>query len=664
MAKEWGKKRSTWFDDTQPEAAEGRTGEHSDSRKLEIDANQKEEFQSHSWTHVKKPKLLSALVAGSISAGVVAEQHQATSSSASKGCKVWPYQLPHPKKTKVSAEPEPSANSSSNQIPEEAKQKWQSNIKDNFINNKWSGHAAASIAADAQRAGAQGSEKFAKVEGHFKNAARDMLRACLKDCCVPELYYFKCRVKNKDTGQTEVVNMPCLPPHENLIAILEKATPEQKAKWLRHPTRQADVDSFCAEFGTDANITYPIGLHGDGVPFKAKMADSIEQFSWSFASDPSSPRILFCVVPKSFCAGRDTYEDILAAFAASLKVSATGQHATQRLDGEPWQKPSDVQRSKQKGPLPYVACLIELRGDWAYYNQVFGFPSWASTRMCWKCGATQHGHCSFRDTGPDACWRTLRQTCDEFLQHQLATGVANSVIFTAPGVKISYVVIDWLHTMDLGLCQTILGNTMFECLAFLEGNTQAAKAATLWGKVKEYYKEARPATQFQKITLDMIRLQGKGPKLRGKAAETRHLVPFVQRLAREFAGKSKHCTLVAEVVDHLSMLYMCLDATPFPAAFVAQECQQMCDKFVALNLEASHFGRDKHWKIKPKLHLLQELLEYDCLRTGQSPRLFWTYTDEHWGGVIAQIAERRGGPRNAAAIGVTVMQRYRAFVHE
>ena len=85
---------------------------------------------------------------------------------------------------------------------------------------------------------------------------------------------------------------------------------------------------------------------------------------------------------------------------------------------------------------------------------------------------------------------------------------------------------------------------------------------------------------------------------------------------------------------------------------------------VALHLEAQELGRDKHWLLKPKLHMLQESLEFDCMMHGQSPRLFWTYKDESWGGLVASMAERRGGAKSAAAIGLLVMQRYRAWVNE
>jgi hypothetical protein len=102
---------------------------------------------------------------------------------------------------------------------------------------------------------------------------------------------------------------------------------------------------------------------------------------------------------------------------------------------------------------------------------------------------------------------------------------------------------------------------------------------------------------------------------------------------------------------------------PYPAEDAAKECQLMCDKLVALRLEAEAKGKEKHWKLKPKLHMLQELLEYDCLKTKQSPRLFWTCLDESWGGAVANMACRRGGPRSAESICRTVLERYRAWVN-
>ena len=538
-------------------------------------------------------------------------------------------------------------------------------VKRNFLSNKWSAKDSVEVACAGTSDGAVGLDIFSKFNPlDTKHAARNMLRACLIGCAVPKLYYSAVRVLDPTTGTVKTVDLPFLLPHEVLPTILEKATQAQKDKWLTHPTRQSDVQSFCAEYKVPLEQTYPVGLHGDGVPFQAKMSDSIEQFSWSFCSDNASPRVLFCVVPKSFCAGRQTYEDILAVFVLSMKILASGHHATKRLDGQDFRQHQDAERSKFNGPLHCHACLIELRGDWAYYSAVFGFPTWNSRRLCWKCCASQHGELSFRDTGPDSAWRSRRLTDKQFEEQQAKAGVPTSIIFSAPGVKLRYVMIDWLHAMDLGVTQTVLGNCMWEVCEHLPGSTIVARVQALWFRLQAYYKRAAPTSRFQKLTTEMLKLPGKGPKLRGKAAETRNLVPFVAELAIEFAHVSRHAKLVQEVLEHLQNLYMHLDVNPFPAEASAHDCNLMCTNVVALNLEAEHNGKDKHWKVKPKIHMLQEMLEFDCIRTRQSPRLCWTYLDESWGGMVAAMAERRGGPKSAANIGITMMERYRAFVND
>ena len=75
-----------------------------------------------------------------------------------------------------------------------ASDEWQRELRNKFIGNVWSAKDVITVAAKAQAAGAQGGELLAKQNGQWKNAARDMLRACLKDCMIPELTFFSCRV--------------------------------------------------------------------------------------------------------------------------------------------------------------------------------------------------------------------------------------------------------------------------------------------------------------------------------------------------------------------------------------------------------------------------------------------------------------------------------------
>jgi hypothetical protein len=538
-------------------------------------------------------------------------------------------------------------------------------LKRKFLNNTFSGKDVGEIAHAARSSGAQGVDRLAQIRDQPSNAARDALRACLQGCTVPAVYYDNIRVKDPSTQEVRLARLPFLLPHEVIPAILAKASQEQKDKWLMHPTRNSEVQAFCLKYNQSPQTTYPIGLHGDGVPFKAKMQDSIEQYSWTFCSDPGSPRNLFTAVPKSFCSGRDTHEDILKIFTQSMVILSQRNYPSVRLDGQAWIRPEDNLRAKLQGDkLGCGACLIELRGDWAYYNQVFGFPSWASHRICWTCTASKTGETSFKDTGPCALWRIQRLSSAAFLQQQAQNGIQQSIIFTAPGCTVDCVRIDWLHCMDLGVTQTVLGNALWEIQELLQGATIQARTSALWQRLKAYYKRARPTSQFQSLTVEMLRQPGKGPKLRGKAAETRCCVPFAVELVAEFSQHSYHMQVVHETLQHLHQLYLCIDMNPYPAEEAAAESLQLAQKLVALQLEAEHHSKEQHWKLKPKLHCMQELIEVHCLQSKQSPRQFWTYADETWGGVVANMARRRGGAKSPEAIGESLMSRYRAWVNE
>ena len=71
-------------------------------------------------------------------------------------------------------------------------------------------------------------------------------------------------------------------------------------------------------------------------------------------------------------------------------------------------------------------------------------------------------------------------------------------------------------------------------------------------------------------------------------------------------------------------------------------------------------GDDKSWRMKPKVHLFQELCEYKAGIFG-SPELFWTYQDESFCSFLAKCAKRRGGQNFAATVPQRLLDRYRAL---
>ena len=111
----------------------------------------------------------------------------------------------------------------------------------------------------------------------------------------------------------------------------------------------------------------------------------------------------------------------------------------------------DAQRSLLAGkPLGFSCGLLQARGDWAWYRQIFGFPYWSGTMMCWRCKATSDDHMPYCDFSMGAKWRTKRHkpgTC--FKAQRLAISTV-SPLFTCPAFTLDVVCVGIMRCVDLG----------------------------------------------------------------------------------------------------------------------------------------------------------------------------------------------------------------------
>ena len=81
-------------------------------------------------------------------------------------------------------------------------------------------------------------------------------------------------------------------------------------KQVAHPQLQAEVVQWASRFHKDPARILGVGIHWDGVPFAAKLRDSLEQVSWNFLGLPHGIRILCAPVPKSSVSGKKTWDNI------------------------------------------------------------------------------------------------------------------------------------------------------------------------------------------------------------------------------------------------------------------------------------------------------------------------------------------------------------------
>lgn len=157
---------------------------------------------------------------------------------------------------------------------------------------------------------------------------------------------------------------------------------------------------------------------------------------------------------------------------------------------------------------------------------------------------------------------------------------------------------------------------------------------------------------------------GQKPKLKAKGAECRYLIPFGAELANDLASKdgSAHNYTVAALFTKLVSLQRLISGNvkPFSSAQASLLCRQVCVLYTALHQEMVAKGKPLLWDLKPKVHLFQELVEYQAVALG-NPRDFWCYRDESWCGFWARASKRRGGANSASMTPLRFLNRFRAL---
>ena len=256
-------------------------------------------------------------------------------------------------------------------------------------------------------------------------------------------------------------------------------------------------------------------------------------------------------------------------------------------------------------------------------------------------------------------WKSCRYLAGEFeavlrLLHKIST------IFKSPGVCLKHFMVDWLHAVDIGVGQSVVGNIFWESLDILWPNLpKKSQVQQLLIKLKGWYAIASPPSQFDALTIEMIKLSGKPPKLRSKAAECRYVLPFAAIIARECDNGTVRRKTIANLMENFLRLAVIICSEPYDSNAACVACENVCRLFVSLESFALASGDELSWRVKPKLHMLQELIQFIGVEFG-SARNFWTYQDESWGGWLSNCAARRGGPKFAGTVAFGLLQRYRA----
>ena len=212
--------------------------------------------------------------------------------------------------------------------------------------------------------------------------------------------------------------------------------------------------------------------------------------------------------------------------------------------------------------------------------------------------------------------------------------------------------LDWLHIADLGVTARMAGSLLS---LFVHppgitgfGATIEDRRLTLWHMLQAFYKEKGMQSDRLKA-LPLTRFRLTPPILKAQAATVRKIVPWLVQLLRFLSFEVEEHKLVMVAVMALGECYKCLSHTFNKGADYLQKQAAIFGE----NVASLHRLNPDRYALKPKMHLFQEL----CSQ-GIRPSQSWLYREEDFGGSLAEMAHKEGGPDTALSTSRTCLHRY------
>ena len=417
-----------------------------------------------------------------------------------------------------------------------------------------------------------------------------------------------------------------------------------------------------------------IGLHADGVSYNAThgvgQSKSAAVSAWNFCSAPADAdrgsRHLFFAVSKALlcdcgCEGFHTIDALNAIFAWSMMWLLLGMCPSVRHDSTPWT--SHDKKHRLTGRLSVRAALLQVRGDWEWLVQAFRLRHFSAEAFCWCCDATHSGPLTYLNFADNAPWRNTLVDHVKYFMRLARGGDAPSSLFGAPGFLYEFLTIDSMHCIDLGAFADFAGSLLWmEISSKTLHATMAAGVTWLCQELARFY-AANPCLSAFSPTLPAIRPSDGGfATLKAKAAQCRHLGPFLVYIARRHKRvgyqiedaalapfSAEYQDRVVQLADDFVAYHRSCEAMPFNAVACKaalsgylsrySEMRLLFRRGIPLELQgAQPFG------CRPKHHMGEHLAGQKIDLFG-SPRQFWCYGDEDFIGMVKRICACTRHPR-------------------
>ena len=169
-----------------------------------------------------------------------------------------------------------------------------------------------------------------------------------------------------------------------------------------------------------AETVVPLCLYSDGIRVNADPhPDSLYVIYLYFphqaggAGDNTETKHLFTCYLKSQTT-KETLEDIWGVLLWELKALAQGRQAKTSELGKPLATQSAGDHVRGNWGRWHRVCLMQLKGDWAYYQEALGVWQWNAKSF--MCPAQGQGTRCWKDFSLDAEWKCTCRTHARFVQ--------------------------------------------------------------------------------------------------------------------------------------------------------------------------------------------------------------------------------------------------------
>ena len=251
------------------------------------------------------------------------------------------------------------------------------------------GHRGVADVTSHRGAGEKGASKWANVGG---NVSRRLRRRFLRGSLWPRAYFAEVRCWNKRHSREQKEWVAFGLPHEYVAQLVTYGSLEKLEDTSGlDKVGKGHVQHCLSAMQVDSMV--PAGLWADGVPCQWDRDQSVELVCLNLPGLPKTVeahklRMPITGLMKSSMSS-NSWHDIFEVIAWSFRLMAAGEYPAARHDGTAWLK-SDCHRAKKAGShLGFRSALVQVRADWGFWKQVFGFPQYnEKAGCCWRCHVT------------------------------------------------------------------------------------------------------------------------------------------------------------------------------------------------------------------------------------------------------------------------------------